>query len=176
MASELARRRFAEMVLPHLDEAYALARWLTGNAADAEDVVQDACIRALQALETTPVLRPRPWLLTIVRNMTFTWLTKNRPKMVQPIDDESEAAGSMEVVASGAPTPEEALIAAADRDRVRTAIAALPHVFREALVMREINGLSYRDIAEAIGVPVGTVMSRLARARAILIGELGGIG
>lgn len=176
MASELARRRFAEMVLPHLDEAYALARWLTGNAADAEDVVQDACIRALQALETTSVLRPRPWLLAIVRNMTFTWLAKNRPKMVQAIDDEPEAADGMDAAASATPTPEEALIAAADRDRVRAAIAALPHAFRETLVMREINGLSYRDIAEAIGVPVGTVMSRLARARAILIGELGGTG
>ncbi|MGN6460209.1 MAG: sigma-70 family RNA polymerase sigma factor [Pseudolabrys sp.] len=164
------------MVLPHLDEAYALARWLTGNAADAEDVLQDACIRALQALETTSVLRPRPWLLAIVRNMTFTWLAKNRPKMVQAIDDEPEAADGMDAVASATPTPEEALLAAADRDRVRTAIAALPHAFRETLVMREINGLSYRDIAEAIGVPVGTVMSRLARARAILIGELGGTG
>jgi RNA polymerase sigma-70 factor (ECF subfamily) len=174
MTSELARRRFVEMVLPHLDDAYALARWLTGQPADAEDIVQDACMRALRALETTSVERPRPWVLAIVRNVAFTWLAKNRPKMAlaNPGDD---VEGTTELAGTAAPalTPEEALIAAADRDRVHAAIAALPHIFREILVMREINGLSYRDIAETIGVPVGTVMSRLARARAILINTLG---
>ncbi|HWM80920.1 MAG TPA: sigma-70 family RNA polymerase sigma factor [Pseudolabrys sp.] len=172
MTSELAQRRFLEVVLPHLDDAYALAKWLTGNATDAEDVVQDACVRALRALETASVERPRPWTLAIVRNVAFTWLAKNRPKMLL-VNVEDDADTAAETVGTAAPTPEEALIAAVDRDRLRAAIAALPHAFRETLVMREINGLSYRDIAETVGVPVGTVMSRLARARAILAGVLG---
>lgn len=172
MTSELAQRRFLEVVLPHLDDAYALAKWLTGNATDAEDVVQDACVRALRALETASVERPRPWMLAIVRNVAFTWLAKNRPKMLL-VNAEDDADIAAETVGTAAPTPEEALIAAVDRDRLRAAIAALPHAFRETLVMREINGLSYRDIAETVGVPVGTVMSRLARARAILAGALG---
>jgi len=172
VTSELAQRRFLEVVLPHLDDAYALAKWLTGNATDAEDVVQDACVRALRALETASVERPRPWMLAIVRNVAFTWLAKNRPKMLL-VNAEDDADIAAETVGTAAPTPEEALIAAVDRDRLRAAIAALPHAFRETLVMREINGLSYRDIAETVGVPVGTVMSRLARARAILAGALG---
>jgi RNA polymerase sigma-70 factor (ECF subfamily) len=168
----MAQRRFVEVVLPHLDDAYALAKWLTGNAADAEDVVQDACVRALRALETASVERPRAWTLTIVRNVTYTWLAKNRPKTLL-VNEDDDVDSAVEAVGAAALTPEEALIAAADRDRLHAAIAALPHAFRETLVMREINGLSYRDIAETVGVPVGTVMSRLARARAILAGTLG---
>ena len=170
---ELARARFAEMVAPHLDDAYAFARWLTGNRADAEDVVQDACMRALASLDFAVVERPRAWVLAIVRNTAFTWLAKNRPRAVVLTDDEQllEAATAREPRAS--PNPEEALIARADQAALETAIEALPHVFREVIVMRDINGLSYRDIASAIGAPVGTVMSRLARARALLIGSVG---
>jgi RNA polymerase sigma factor (sigma-70 family) len=87
VTSELARRRFSELVLPHLDDAYGLARWLTGNRTDAEDVVQDACLRALAALDAAVVLQPRAWLLTVVRNTAFTWLAKNRPKTVVLTDD-----------------------------------------------------------------------------------------
>ncbi len=174
MIRESTRRRFAEVVLPHLDDAYGLARWLTGNDADAEDVVQDACMRALAALETAAIERPRAWVLAIVRNTAFTWLAKNRPKSVLLTDDaqllETAAAGDP---GAGAPNPEEALIAAADQTAVESAIEALPRPFREVIVMREIHGLSYREIAAAIGAPVGTVMSRLARARALLIGKLG---
>ena len=173
VTSESARRRFAEMVLPHLDDAYGLARWLTGNGTDAEDVVQDACMRALASLDTATIDRPRAWVLTIVRNTAFTWLAKNRPKAVMLTDDAQLLEAAAAKQPSGAPDPEEALIAASDQAALEAAIKALPHVFREVIVMREVNGLSYREIAAAIGAPVGTVMSRLGRARALLIEKLG---
>lgn len=156
--------------MPHLDDAYTLAKWLTANAADAEDVVQEACVRALRALESATVERPRAWLLAIVRNTAFTWLAKNRPKAVLVVNEETITA--MADAAEGPdppPTPEEAVIAAAEGHAVVAAIEGLPQHFREVLVMREINGMSYREIGEATGVPIGTVMSRLARARALLI-------
>lgn len=172
--SASAHRRFVEKVLPHLDDANSLARWLTGNRTDAEDVVQDACMRALASLDAAVVEQPRAWLMTIVRNTAFTWLAKNRPKAVTVTDD----VQLLETVASShpagrSPNPEEALIAAADEAMLESAIAALPPVFREVIVMRDINGLSYREISQAIGAPQGTVMSRLARGRAILINKLG---
>jgi RNA polymerase sigma-70 factor (ECF subfamily) len=171
---ESTRRRFAEMVLPHLDDAYGLARWLTGNGADAEDVVQDVCLRALASLDTAVVERPRAWLLSIVRNTAFTWLAKNRPGHVVLTDDTEalEAAAAADPGAH-APDPEEALIAAADQAALEAAIAALPTLFREVVIMRDVNGLSYREISVAIGAPQGTVMSRLARARALLVDRLG---
>ena len=174
MTSELARRRFAEVVLPHLDDAYGLARWLTGNRTDAEDVVQDACMRALASLDSAVIERPRAWVLTIVRNTAFTWLAKNRPKTVLITDDAQllETAAAKEPGAA-TPNPEERLIAAADEAALESAIQGLPHLFREVIVMRDINGLSYREIAAAIGAPQGTVMSRLARARAFLVEKLG---
>ncbi len=160
--------------MPHLDDAYTLAKWLTGNAADAEDVVQDACLRALQALGSASVERPRAWLLAIVRNTAFTWLAKNRPKALVVVGDETVTTISDAAVgADPPPTLEAVLIAAADEQAVHMAIAALPQSFRETLVMREINGLSYREIGEATGVPIGTVMSRLARARGLLMETLG---
>ena len=175
VTSELARRRFAEMVPPHLDDAYGLARWLTGNRADAEDVVQDACLRALASLEAAVVEQPRAWLLAIVRNTAFSWLAKNRPKTILLTDDAQllEAAAARGP-GEAAPGPEDALIAAADEAALEAAIAALPHLFREVIVMRDINGLSYREIAAATGAPQGTVMSRLARGRALLVAKLGG--
>ena len=113
-------------------------------------------------------------MLTIVRNTAFTWLAKNRPKTVLLTDDaqllEAAAAKAAERLRAD---PEEALIAAADEAALEAAIEALPHLFREVIVMRDINGLSYREIAAAIGAPIGTVMSRLARARALLIDKLG---
>jgi RNA polymerase sigma-70 factor (ECF subfamily) len=174
VTSELARRRFAETVAPHLDDAYGLARWLAGSGTDAEDIVQEACIRALAALDGAPVERARPWLLTIVRNTTFSWLAKNRPKSVVLTDDALLLENAAAKIPGGSPDPEEALIAAADEAALESAIRALPHVFREVVVMRDINELSYREIAAAIGAPVGTVMSRLARGRALLMASLGG--
>ncbi|MFY9655885.1 MAG: sigma-70 family RNA polymerase sigma factor [Methylocystis sp.] len=174
MTSETARRRFTHEVLPHLDDAYSLARWLTGNATDAEDVVQEACLRALKALEGALVENPRAWLLAIVRNTTFTWLAKNRPHALVLSGGEDEARAQQgDPQALLSTTPEEELIAKADRESVAGAIEALPLIFKETLVMREINGLSYREIGEATGAPIGTVMSRLARARALLVATLG---
>jgi RNA polymerase sigma factor (sigma-70 family) len=173
VTSELARRRFAETVMPHLDDAYGLARWLTGSGTDAEDVVQDACIRALAALDGAPIERGRAWLLTIVRNAAFSWLAKNRPKTVVLTDDWPALEAAAAKASPSAADPEEALIAAADEAALEAAIGALPHVFREVVVMRDVNGLSYREIAAAVGAPVGTVMSRLARGRAFLVARLG---
>ena len=174
VTSELARRRFAEIVLPHLDDAYGLARWLTGNRTDAEDVVQDACMRALGALDAAAVESPRAWLLTIVRNTTFSWLAKNRPKtMVLTDDAQLLETAAARAPGAAAPDQEEAMIAADDEAALEGAIAALPHLYREVIVMRDVNGLSYREIAAAIGAPQGTVMSRLARGRALLVEMLG---
>jgi RNA polymerase sigma factor (sigma-70 family) len=167
VTTDFARRRFNEMVLPHLDDAYGLARWLTGNRTDAEDVVQDACMRALASLETAVVERPRAWLLTIVRNTAFSWMGKNRPKAVVLVGD-SELLDAAAAHRDASPGPEEVLIAAADEAALESAILALPPIFREVVVMRDINGMSYREIAAATGAPQGTVMSRLARARALL--------
>ncbi len=174
MTSDLARRRFADVVAPHLDDAYGLARWLTGSATDAEDVVQEACIRALAALDGAPVERGKAWLLAIVRNTAFTWLAKNRPKTVVLTDDASALEAAAAKAAPEARDPETALIAAADEAALEAAIGALPHIFREVVVMRDVNGLSYREIAAAVGAPIGTVMSRLARGRASLAASLGG--
>jgi RNA polymerase sigma-70 factor (ECF subfamily) len=129
-------------------------------------------MRALASLETAVVEQPRAWVLTIVRNTTFSWLAKNRPKAVVLIGDPQlfEAATAHR---DSAPDPEEALIAAADESALKSAIEALPHIFKEVIVMRDINGMSYREIAAAIGAPQGTVMSRLARARAQLVEKLG---
>jgi RNA polymerase sigma factor (sigma-70 family) len=137
-------------------------------------VVQDACLRALRALDGAPVEHPRAWLLAIIRNTAFTWLAKNRPNAVVLAGGAEEARAHQGALQEqAAPTPEDALIAKADRESVTAAIDALPVAFKEVLVMREINGLSYREIAGTIGAPIGTVMSRLARARALMIDRLG---
>jgi len=159
--------RFKKMVLPHLVDAYALARWLTGNPADAEDVVQDASLRAFRAMDSFAGGNARAWLLTITRNAAYSWLVKNRPPAVFAVDDleaveRNEASkGTMEETE----TPETALIAKAQAKQLETAIAQLPLLFRETLVLRDIQGLDYREIATMTHVPIGTVMSRLARAR-----------
>ena len=153
------RARFEQQVLPHVDAAYNLARWLTRNDHDAEDVLQEALVRALRHFDG---LRgdARPWLLAVVRNACFTWLQANRPADVGALDDAEHA--------SDAPGPEALAARDVDRRRVNEAIAALPIHFREVLVLRELEELAYRDIARIAGVPIGTVMSRLARARGLL--------
>ena len=172
------KSRFAEVVLPHLSDALALARWLTGSRADAEDVVQDACLRAFRAIHGYAGGNARAWVLTIVRHTAFSWLGKNRPAALVVTDD-LEAVERAQHDAGAVPdrdseTPETALIAKADAARLEAAIAALPTPFRETLVLRELQGLDYREIAEVTGVPVGTVMSRRARARGRLAAALGG--
>ena len=168
MTKTSSDEHFASVVMPHLDDAYALARWLTGNSADAEDIVQESCLRALRGLDRYVGGNARAWLLTITRNAAFTWLAHNRPKALVVTEDIEALAP-----ADGAPTPEEALIEKADAAAIELAIGALPPPFKETLVLRDINGLSYHEIAYITGVPLGTVMSRLARARGLLMADLG---
>ena len=157
--------------MPHLDDAYALARWLTGNGTDAEDIVQEASLRALRGLDRFAGGNARAWFLAITRNTAFTWLARNRPKALVVTEDIETLAG-----ADGSETPEEALIAKASANELELAIGSLPPPFKETLVLRDINGLNYREIAEITGAPLGTVMSRLARARALLMAALAGKG
>jgi RNA polymerase sigma factor (sigma-70 family) len=174
MSNEEDRERFAGVVIPYLADALALARWLTNNRADAEDVLQEACLRAFRALGGFSGGSARAWVLTIVRNTAYSWLEKNRSEMVAAIDDldveertQVERGGN--VASLNATTPETQLIAKLDAIRLEATISALPTEFREVLVLRDMQGLEYREIAEVTGVPVGTVMSRLARARRRLI-------
>jgi RNA polymerase sigma-70 factor (ECF subfamily) len=157
--------RFAALVLPHLDAAFNLARWLVRDPHDAQDVVQDALVRALRHFDGFRGGDPRPWLLAIVRNAAFAWLGARRPGEVEVPDDELDAA-----LAGGTPSgdPETLAIRRAERREIDAAIAALPIAFREAVVLRELEELSYRDIARITGVPIGTVMSRLSRGRHLL--------
>jgi RNA polymerase sigma-70 factor (ECF subfamily) len=167
--SEAASERFREVVLPHLADAMALARWLTGNHHDAEDVVQDACLRALAGIEGYSGRGARAWLLTIVRNACFAWLAKNRPKSLVLVGDLAavdEIAQSDD--AEPTLTPEAELIRKAEATLVHTALETLPIPFREVLVLRDINELSYKEIAAMLAVPIGTVMSRLSRGRTLL--------
>jgi RNA polymerase sigma factor (sigma-70 family) len=172
MASgENDQARFARLVLPHLADAYSLARWITGNRADAEDVVQDACLRAFRAIWSADV-NPRAWMLTIVRNTAFTWMRKNRPAALVAVEDPAEIEQSQSADVGDVATPETTLIAKSEAAQLEAAIAQLPPVYREALVLRDIHGLSYREIADVIGVPIGTVMSRLARGRSRVLALL----
>ena len=154
--------RFARVVLPHLPDAYALARWLTGNRVDAEDVVQDACLRAFRGIAGFREGNARAWVLTIVRHTAYTWLGKNRPKTLVLTDDVEGVEGAEVAYAAEVETE---MIAQADASRLEAAIQKLPPPFRETLVLRDLQGLDYRQIAKVTGVPMGTVMSRLARAR-----------
>ncbi len=167
--------RFRRVVLPHLDEAFRLAQWLTGNRADAEDVVQDASLRAFNAIRDFAGGSARSWVLSIVRNTAYSWLRKNRSAVVVGVED--LAAVELDQIKPGETqlqSAETSLIEKADADRLRAAIAALPTPFRETLVLRDIEGLDYREIAEATDVPIGTVMSRLARARRRIISSIKG--
>jgi RNA polymerase sigma-70 factor (ECF subfamily) len=166
MSERETNARFAAVVLPHLDDAYALARWLTRNRADAEDVVQDACLRAFRGIAGFADGNARAWVLTIVRHTAYAWLRKNHPAALIMVEDlEAVEHRQADPAALDADTPETALIAKGDAKRLEAAIAALPAPFRETLVLRDLQGLAYREIAEVTQVPVGTVMSRLARAR-----------
>ena len=160
MAEGSQAARFEDVMLPHLDAAYNLARWLTRNEHDAEDVVQEAFLRAFKFFGDFYGTDGRTWLLAIVRNTCFTWLRKNRAgELAAPFDEEihsGEAAGE---------NPEEALLEKVDRRHLQEALEELPAEFREAIVLRELEGMSYKEIADVAGVPVGTVMSRLARGR-----------
>ena len=153
--------QFEQIVMPHLDAAYNLARWLAGNDHDAEDIAQEACLRAFRFLNGFRGGNSRSWLLTIVRNTAFTWLKQNRPQAVVSIGEEE----MLEIEDPAAAANHSAALHHADRDVLRAALEQLPMEFREVLILRELEGLSYKEISEVAAVPIGTVMSRLARAR-----------
>jgi RNA polymerase sigma-70 factor (ECF subfamily) len=157
------RLRFERVVLPHLDAAYNLARWLTRNDSDAQDVAQEAAVRALRYFHSFRGENARAWFLQIVRHACWTWLRINRPADLLHADDDS---GVPEPHAPEADEPDAAALHRDEHARVNRALAALPVQCREVLVLRELEDLSYRDIAAIVDVPVGTVMSRLSRARA----------
>jgi RNA polymerase sigma-70 factor (ECF subfamily) len=153
------RRRFEAQALPHLDAAYNLARWLSRSPTDADDIVQDAMLRAFRAFDGFRGGDAKAWLLTIVRNC---WLSAGRA---------TRRRGHTELedgLADAGPDPEESAIQAGHQRRLAAMIARLPDDFREVLILREMEDMSYREIADITGAPIGTVMSRLARARAML--------
>ena len=158
---------FEAVVLPHLPAAYNLARWLLKDESDADDIVQDACIRSLRHFETFRGGDARGWLLTIVRNCCYTFLRKRRHEepMTEILDEEQhDAAG---------PDPETLLVQGIQAERLGKLIEELPVAYREVLVLREIEGLSYKEIGSVTDLPIGTVMSRLSRARQRLQKALG---
>ena len=148
---------FDEVVVPHLDAAYRLARWLTGNESDADDVVQEASLRALRYFETFSGGNARAWFLRIVRNTSYGWRSREAP--TDTFDEEMHHA------VRPAPNPETLLLQTADAALIARVMRGLPARFRELLVLRELEGLSYRELADLLGIPIGSVMSGLSRAR-----------
>jgi RNA polymerase sigma-70 factor (ECF subfamily) len=166
MTIDEQRRRFERLALPHLDAAFNLARWLTRNDHDAEDVVQDAFVRALRYVDGFRGDNARSWLLQIVRNTCFSWIKQNRPSEIVALDDGDDALDRLPAPAHD--EPQALAIRNADRVRIDQAIAALPIGYREVLVLRELEDCAYADIARIADIPIGTVMSRLSRARQLM--------
>jgi RNA polymerase sigma factor (sigma-70 family) len=164
----MPRRDFEEIVVPHLDAAFNYARWLTKNDVDAEDVVQDATIRAFRYFSSLRNDDARPWLLTIVRNTWYARLAQAGSSQRAEVYDEMTDHRRDEQL-----SPEALVLQRQTVERVQRAVEALPVDFREVVVLRELEGLSYKEIAAVVGVPLGTVMSRLARARERLLTLLG---
>jgi RNA polymerase sigma-70 factor (ECF subfamily) len=166
---------FRQVILPHLDSAYNLARYLTRDPVLSDDVVQDAVLRAFRAFDQFRGASPRAWLLAIVRNCCRTALSGGSGAISLVIHESSlseDAAAQLNQQPDPSPTPEDEVFRKADVDRVRSAVEAIPEPFREAIVLRDLEELSYGEIAEVTGVPIGTVMSRLSRGRSILAKEL----
>jgi RNA polymerase sigma-70 factor (ECF subfamily) len=160
------RLRFEALAMPHLDAAYNLARWLTRNPAEADDIVQDAMLRAFRAFDGFRGDAAKPWLLAIVRNCHLNMVGQKKRHAAAPLETDE--------IGDTAPTPEGHVLAADDGRRLNAALAKLPEEFREVVVLRELEEMSYREIADVTGAPIGTVMSRLARGRALLRVELAG--
>ena len=162
------RRRFELLALPHLDAAYNLARWLARNPSDAEDVVQDAYLRAFRYFDTFQGVNFRVWLLTIVRNAFVNWVKENRSGRMVFLPDTpvADTADTEETMWSSRPRdPEALLLESIDSQTLSRLVEQLPAEYREVLLLREVEDLAYKEIATVMGVPVGTVMSRLSRAR-----------
>ena len=160
MEEQDKQARFEETIMPHLDAAYNLARWLTRNEHDAQDVVQDAFLRAFKFFGGFHGGNSRAWLLSIVRNTTYTWLQKNRRQELATVFDEE-----IHDIEDASTNPEVLLLKSSDHQEIMRAVEQLPVEFREVMILRELEGMSYKEIAELANVPIGTVMSRLARAR-----------
>jgi RNA polymerase sigma-70 factor (ECF subfamily) len=160
-------QRFREMALPHLDDAYTLARYLLGNAHDAEDAVQECCLRAFRHFDGFRGGPIKPWLLAILRNVCRAEYARRAGVVVGLADEEAERDVAP-LWNEARETPEAEVLRRLDAETMQRLITTLPPLFREVIVLREINELSYRDIAGVIDAPVGTVMSRLARARSLL--------
>ena len=162
-------RRFRDAALPYLDDVFALARYLMRNAADAEDAVQECYLRALHHFDSYRGPAMKPWLLAILRNVCNAEFARRGRRDVSADYVEDEPASEQSPIwQEPLASPEAALLRHQDDDTIRRLVAALPQPFREAVVLREVNDLSYQEIAEVAGVPVGTVMSRIARARSML--------
>jgi RNA polymerase sigma factor (sigma-70 family) len=171
VVADSPNRRFELLAMPHLDAAFNLARWLTGNPTDAEDVVQDAYLRAFRYFDAFRAGNFRVWLLTIVRNSFINWLKDNRSGrlMFQPMPADVDGTDTNpEAWTDPQPNPEAMLLERLDHETINALVAQLPAEYREVLILREIEELSYKEIAEVTGVPAGTVMSRLSRARLAL--------
>jgi len=166
MSDDENRRRFEALALPHLDAAYNLARWLTHNDHDAQDVVQEALVRAMRYIASFRGDGARAWMLQIVRHTCYSWLKENRPALRVVFDHADDPW--QDIAAPSADEPLALAMRSADRQRINEAIAGLPVPYREVLVLRELEDLSYSDIARIADIPVGTVMSRLARARGLM--------
>jgi RNA polymerase sigma-70 factor (ECF subfamily) len=170
------RALFDEVFVPHMTEGYRLARSLTGNGYDAEDVLQDAALRAFRAIKQFTNVNARAWSMTIVRHTAYDWLRKNRSKRVTSTDDlsakELQEMEKGSVQRRGVVTPEEIVLSKANAEAVQRALTLMPAKSREVVILRDINQMNYRNIAEIIDVPVGTVMSRLHRARQLLFDVL----
>jgi RNA polymerase sigma-70 factor (ECF subfamily) len=167
------RKRFEATMIPHLDAAYSLARWLTRNDTEADDVVQDAFLRAYRAFDGFRGGDARPWLFAIVRNCHRTRWARSRQGSEVPLAEEHMSEGEDDIVTAGilvaeGDDPEAALIRSDTASSLKVLLTGLPVEYREVLVLREFEDLSYRDIAAVIGAPIGTVMSRLARGRALM--------
>ena len=160
MDPQIKARRFEQTIMPHLDAAYNLARWLTRNEQDAEDAVHEACLRALRFFPGFRGGDARAWLMKIVRNTCYTWLHANRP-----LQNATEFDENLFPPDPGALNPEEVMLQNRNRTLVREALEKIPTNFREVLILREFEGMSYKEIAEITGMPAGTVMSSLSRAR-----------
>jgi RNA polymerase sigma factor (sigma-70 family) len=152
--------RFEQAILPHLDAAYNLARWLTRNEHDAQDMVQEACLRAFKFFDGFRGVDARAWLLTIVRNTCYTWLQQNRGRETMASFDEE-----IHTIENEASNPAKLVLKSDDREMLKEALEELPVEFREVVVLRDLEELSYKQVAEIANIPLGTVMSRLARAR-----------
>jgi RNA polymerase sigma-70 factor, ECF subfamily len=168
IAERRRRSRFETVVLPHLDAGYALARWLTRNDADAADVVQEACLRAFRYFDSYREGDAKSWLLKIVRRTCYDWLEHNRPAELVPLETGTDDDGPAHPQRAAVIDADALLQSRSDLRRLDRLIEALPVPLREAIVLRELHELDYREIAEVTGVPIGTVMSRLHRARSAL--------